>query len=68
MIFDDGLHLGGRAVRQLPYAARRELLGGRGLNGPAWRVPRLVVGQAEQLLAATAEQGLEGVVAKRGLS
>ena len=64
MIFD-GLHLVGRALRQLPYAARRELLAGLGLEGPAWRVPRHFVGQAEQLLAATAEQGLEGVVAKR---
>ena len=44
MIFD-GLHLDGRAVRQLPYAARRELLAGLGLNGPAWRVPRHFVGQ-----------------------
>ena len=65
LLIFDGLHLDGRAVRRLPYAARRELLGGLGLNGPAWRVPHHFVGQAEQLLAATAEQGLEGVVAKR---
>ena len=45
--------------------ARRELLAGFGLEGPAWRAPRHFVGQAEQLLAATAGQGLEGVVAKR---
>ena len=50
---------------ELPYAARRELLASLELEGPAWRTPRHFVGQAEHLLAATAEQGLEGVVAKR---
>jgi bifunctional non-homologous end joining protein LigD len=49
----------------LPYVKRRELLVSLGLEGPAWRVPRHFVGQADQLLAATAELGLEGVVAKR---
>ncbi len=64
MIFD-ALHLDGRAVRQLTYAARRELLTSLELEGPAWRAPRNFVGQAEQLLVAAADQGLEGVVAKR---
>ena len=64
MIFD-ALHLDGRATRHLPYAARRELLASLKLEGPAWRTPRHFVGQAEHLLAATAEQDLEGVVAKR---
>ena len=64
MIFD-ALHVDGRAVCELPYAARRELLASLELEGPAWRTPRHFVGQAEHLLAATAEQGLEGVVAKR---
>jgi bifunctional non-homologous end joining protein LigD len=64
MIFD-GLHLDGRAVRRLPYGARRELLLGLELEGPAWRTPRHFVGQAEELLGATAELALEGVVAKR---
>lgn len=64
MIFD-ALHVDGRAVRELPCAARRELLASLELEGPAWRTPRHFVGQAEALLAATAEQGLEGVVAKR---
>jgi bifunctional non-homologous end joining protein LigD len=35
------------------------------LEGPAWRTPRNFVGQAEAVLASTAERGLEGVVAKR---
>ena len=36
-----------------------------GLEGPAWRTPRNFIGQAEAVLASTAEQGLEGFVAKR---
>jgi len=64
MIFD-ALHMGGRATRQLAYATRRDLLTSLELEGPAWRTPRHFVGQAEQLLAATVEQNLEGVVAKR---
>jgi bifunctional non-homologous end joining protein LigD len=64
MIFDV-LHLDGRAVRRLPYAARRELLTSLALDGPFWRTPRHFVGDAERVLAATAELGLEGVVAKR---
>ena len=59
------LHLDGRAVRELPYRRRRELLGELALDGPAWRTPRQFVGEGEALLRVTAEQGLEGVVAKR---
>lgn len=54
-----------RATRQLPYAARRELLASLDLEGPAWRAPHHHFVGAEHRLAATAEQGLEGVVAKR---
>ena len=64
MIFDV-LHLDGRAVRDLPYEARRDHLSELVLDGPFWRSPRNFVGRFEQVLAATAEQGLEGVVAKR---
>ena len=63
MVFDV-LHSDGWAVRRLPYARRRELLGELELEGPAWRTPRHFSGEHEALLAATAEQGLEGVVAK----
>jgi bifunctional non-homologous end joining protein LigD len=59
------LHLDGRSTLHLPYAVRRELLEALGLEGPAWRTPRNFVGQAEAVLASTAERGLEGVVAKR---
>ena len=65
LVIFDALHVDGRAVRELPYAARREMLASLELDGPAWRAPPHFVGQAEALLAATAELGLEGVVAKR---
>jgi bifunctional non-homologous end joining protein LigD len=61
----DLLHLDGDSTLDLPYAARRELLGGLDLEGPAWRTPRYFVGRAEAVLSATKERRLEGVVAKR---
>ena len=65
LILFDVLHLDGRAVRELPYRRRRELPGELALDGPAWRTPRQFVGESEALLRVTAEQGLQGVVAKR---
>jgi bifunctional non-homologous end joining protein LigD len=65
LVVFDVLHLTGRAVRELLYAQRRELLAELALAGPAWQTPQHFIGQGEALLAATAEQGLEGVVAKR---
>ena len=35
----DLLHLDGASTRELPYAERRELLAGLGLEGPRWRRP-----------------------------
>ena len=61
----DLLHLAGRSTLDLPYAARRELLEGLGLEGSAWRTPRNFVGETEAVLASTKQCGLEGVVAKR---
>lgn len=61
----DVLHLDGRAVRRLPYWRRRELLAELELDVPLCRTPRHFIGEGQALLAATAEQGLEGVVAKR---
>jgi bifunctional non-homologous end joining protein LigD len=60
-----GLHLDGAAVRRLPYSRRRELLAELVVDGPALIVPRHFVKQREAVLSVTAEQGLEGVVAKR---
>jgi bifunctional non-homologous end joining protein LigD len=61
----DLLHLDGRSLRRLPYQDRRDLLEGLRFDGPAWRTPRNFVGEAEAILAATEQHGLEGVVVKR---
>lgn len=60
----DLLTLAGEPLTDRPYSERRELLDGLGLEGPTWRAPEFF-DQAGPLLAATREQGLEGVVAKR---
>jgi len=49
----------------LPYEARRHLLEQLVDPGPNWAVPTHRVGDGDALLAATATQGLEGVIAKR---
>jgi len=49
----------------LPYEDRRHLLEQLVEDGDNWLVPAHRVGDGETLLAATNEQGLEGVVAKR---
>ncbi|MEA2398188.1 MAG: bifunctional non-ous end joining protein LigD, partial [Thermoleophilaceae bacterium] len=64
MIFDL-LYLDGHSLMDLPYAERRERLDELGLEGPAWRTPAYQRDDGRALLAATAEQGLEGIVAKR---
>ncbi|HEV3322291.1 MAG TPA: DNA ligase D [Solirubrobacteraceae bacterium] len=61
----DLLYFDGRSTTELPYRRRRELLEGLRLKGPAWQVPARREGDGAELLAATAEQGLEGVIAKR---
>jgi bifunctional non-homologous end joining protein LigD len=64
MLFDV-LHLSGRNTRVLPYEERRALLEGLELDGPSWQTPGYHVGEGSKLLAASREQGLEGVIAKR---
>lgn len=49
----------------LPYEDRRALLEQLVEPGSNWRVPSFQIGGGAELLAATAEQGLEGVIAKR---
>jgi bifunctional non-homologous end joining protein LigD len=63
MVFDL-LRLFGSDLASQPWSARRELLERLDLAGPHWQVPA-VHDDGEQLLAATAEQGLEGIVSKR---
>jgi bifunctional non-homologous end joining protein LigD len=64
MIFDL-LWLDGHSLMGLPYAERRERLAALGLNGERWQTPEHVVGHGAALLKASAEQRLEGIVAKR---
>jgi bifunctional non-homologous end joining protein LigD len=64
MIFDL-LWLDGHALLDVPYAERRERLAALALDGERWQTPDHLTGKASDVLAATAEQGLEGIVAKR---
>ena len=67
VIFDI-LHLDGRSTIRLPYRDRRALLDGLGLAGRAWGTPESQTGGGRDLLAATAERGLEGIIGKRAQS
>lgn len=61
----DLLHLDGRSTLRLPYAERRALLEELALGGASWQVPPYFRGGGADLLAASRQRGLEGVVAKR---
>ena len=61
----DLLWLDGHSLMDLPYDERRARLVELGLKGERWRTPEHVVGHGADMLAASAAQGLEGVMAKR---
>src|ERR1019366_4717602 len=61
----DLLWLDGHSLMALPYTQRRELLAALALKGASWQTPEHVLQGGEQLLRASAEQGLEGILAKR---
>jgi len=61
----DLLWLDGHSLMGLPYAERRERLAGLKLAGRRWQTPDYVTGDGEGVLRASAEHGLEGIVAKR---
>lgn len=63
--FFDVLHVDGTDVIDLPYETRRRLLDQLVEPGQNWSVPTYRVGGGAELVAATAAQGLEGVIAKR---
>ncbi len=61
----DLLWLEGHPLVGLPYDERRARLEELGLAGTAWQVPPSQHGDGEALLRASAQLGLEGIVAKR---
>jgi bifunctional non-homologous end joining protein LigD len=61
----DLLWLDGHSLMELPYEERRARLKELELDGPAWQTPDHVAGNGAAVLAASRENGLEGVVAKR---
>jgi len=61
----DVLQIGDNDATGLAYTDRRALLDQLVEPGSHWSVPAFTVGGGAELLAATAEQGLEGVIAKR---
>jgi bifunctional non-homologous end joining protein LigD len=61
----DLLWLDGEDLMSRPYTERRERLEALALDGPNWRTPTYSVGNGEELLGASASQGLEGIVCKR---
>ena len=63
--FFDVLQIDGNDTTDLPYIDRRRLLDQLIEPGDNWTVPSYRIGDGPTLLAATAEQGLEGVIAKR---
>jgi bifunctional non-homologous end joining protein LigD len=67
MIFDL-LHADGQSLLGQPYVERRSRLNELSPTGPAWQTPPSWTGGGPDILAATAEQGLEGIIAKRTIS
>lgn len=61
----DLLYLDGEDLTGEPYSRRRELLEELKLAGESWQTPGHSVGHAKELLEASREQGLEGVMLKR---
>ncbi len=61
----DVLQVDGHDTIALPYEDRRRLLGQLVEPGDHWAVPSHRFGGGAELLAATGEQGLEGIMAKR---
>jgi bifunctional non-homologous end joining protein LigD len=61
----DVLYLDGRSLLDEPYTERRKVLESLKLSGPSWQTPPHLEGGGDAILAASKEQGLEGVIAKR---
>jgi bifunctional non-homologous end joining protein LigD len=61
----DLLWLDDRSRLRRPYLERREQLAALGLNGDHWQTTAHRLGGGSDLLAASLERGLEGIIAKR---
>ncbi|MBV9487622.1 MAG: non-homologous end-joining DNA ligase [Frankiaceae bacterium] len=61
----DVLYVDGHSLVQLPYHERRHVLESLALNGPTWHTPPSFTGGGAAVLAASKEQGLEGLLLKR---
>lgn len=61
----DLLYLDGQNLMAEPYSRRRALLEDLELSGESWQTPAYSRADARKLLAASAEQRLEGIVLKR---
>ncbi|MFZ1155856.1 MAG: DNA ligase D [Solirubrobacteraceae bacterium] len=61
----DLLYLDGQLTVGLHYRERRKLLEQLDLNGVSWQTPVYREGDSRAFLRATAEHGLEGILAKR---
>jgi bifunctional non-homologous end joining protein LigD len=67
MIFDL-LHSDGQSLLRQPYVERRSRLNQLNPTGSAWQTPPSWIGGGPDIQAATAEQGLECIIAKRTTS
>ena len=61
----DVLYADGRSLLEEPYVERRRILESLSLSGPSWQTPPHFEGDGDAVLAASRQQGLEGVLAKR---
>jgi bifunctional non-homologous end joining protein LigD len=61
----DVLYLDGRSLLDEPYTERRRVLESLALAGPSWQTTPHFEGGGDAILAASKDQGLEGVLAKR---
>jgi bifunctional non-homologous end joining protein LigD len=64
-MISDLLHDDGQSLLAQPYVERCSRLTQLNPTGPAWQTPPSWIGGGPDILAATAEQGLEGIIAKR---
>ena len=61
----DVLYLDGRSLLEDTYVERRRVLESLQLAGPSWQTPPHFDGGGRDVWAASKQQGLEGVIAKR---